>query len=222
MSASASPPPIRVGIVDDHAITRYALRRFIGSHDDLQVVEEGSSGREAIEIARRQQAQVLLLDLEMPDRTGLDVLPMIRAKAPGMGVVIQSSYPQEHYAVAAIRLGANGYVCKGGDLDELPAALRAAARGRRYLSPVVADLLASWAMDPSHADPRAQPHERLTQREFQLMLHFARGGESTAIADTLALSPKTVSTYHSIILRKLGLRSNSHITHYAMQHGLVD
>jgi two-component system invasion response regulator UvrY len=210
---------IRVGIADDHSITRTALRRFLAEQEDMVMAGEAWDGRSAIDLVRRAKMDVLLLDLMMPGKGGLEALPMIRAKSPETGILVLSSCPEEHYAVNSIRLGASGYLNKQCEPEEIIDAVRVVATGRRYLSATVAELMASRLTGGSSM---RHPHEYLTDREFQLLVRFARGFGSTETAELLSLSPKTVSTYRTVILNKLGLKTNSEMTHYAMVHGLID
>ena len=184
----------------------------------MALTGEASTGRGAVAIARGGKVDVLLLDLMMPRTGGMDVLPMIRAKAPQMGVILFTHYPPQHCALAALRLGARGYLNKQCDPSEILRAVRTVAGDRQYLSPDVAELLASNLA--GHASRHL--HEGLTRRELQLLVHFATGSASAKIALLLSLSPKTVSTYRGAILKKLELRTNSDMTHYAMVHGLID
>lgn len=210
--------PIRVGIADDHSITRTALRQFIAEQADMVTAGEAWDGRSAIDLVRNKKMDVLLLDLMMPGKGGLEALPMIRAKSPETGVLVFSSCPEEHYAVNTMRLGASGYLSKQCEPEEIANALRVVAAGRRYVSTNVAELMANRMV----RGLMRHPHEYLTDREFQLLVRFARGGGSTEIAESLSLSPKTVSTYRTLILNKLSLKTNSDMTHYAMVHGLID
>lgn len=209
---------IRVGIADDHTITREALRRFITREDDMEVVGEAWDGRTVIDLARRQTMEVLLLDLLMPGRGGLEALPFIRAKSPTTAVIVLSSLPEQHYAISSLRVGANGYLNKECEPTEILEAVRVVASGRRYLSPNVAELMATKLI----SGPARHPHETLSDREFQLLVRLARGGTSSQIAEELFLSNKTVSTYRTSLLRKLEMRTNSELTHYAILRGLID
>ena len=209
---------IRVGIADDHKITRAALASFLAEQDDMAVAGEAWDGRSVIDLARREKMDVLLLDLLMPGRGGLEALPIIRAKSPATAVIVLSSLPEQHYALNSIRMGASGYLNKLCDPLEIIKAVRVVASGRRYISPDVAELMATTLA----SGPARHPHETLTNREFQLLVRFARGGTSTEIANEMSLSPKTVSTYRTALLRKLELRTNGEMTHYAMVHGLID
>ncbi len=209
---------IRIGIVDDHAIVRSGLKQFFSDEVDLRVVGEAASGREAIDLVRTTEMDVLLLDLSMPGQSGIDALTMIRAKAPDVGVLVLSGYPEEHYAMTLIRQGASGYLNKECDPEEIVKAIRTIALGRRYITPGVAELLAQQL---NRKDVMA-PHEQLSEREFQVFLKLAQGETTGAIATMLSLSVKTVSTYRTRLMEKMGLASNSDLTYYALKHKLID
>ena len=208
---------IKIGIVDDHAIVRSGLRQFFSEHVDLRVVGEAANGREAIDLVRAQEIDVLVMDLSMPGQSGLDALAMLRAKAPDMGILILSGYPEEHYAINLIRQGASGYLNKECDPEEIVKAIRALALGRRYITPAVAELLA----DTLNPGAEKAPHELLSERELQVFLHLARGETVGQLAEALSLSVKTVSTYRTRVLEKMKLGSNSELTYYALKNGLI-
>jgi len=209
---------IKVGIVDDHAIVRSGLRHFLSEQVDLRVVGEAASGREAIDLVRTVPIDVLVMDLAMPGHSGIDALAMLRAKAPQMGILILSGYPEAHYAITLIRQGASGYLNKECEPAEIVEAIRTIALGRRYLTAAVADLLAQQLHRPGDAPA----HEQLSERELQVFLRLARGQAPGEIAQALSLSVKTVSTYRTRLLEKLGLASNSDITYYALKNRLID
>lgn len=209
---------IRIGIVDDHAIVRAGLRQFFSDHVDLRVVGEAASGREAIDLVRNVEIDVLLMDLSMPGQSGIDAMAMIRAKAPDVGILILSGYPEEHYAMNLIRQGASGYLNKECDPIEIVNAIRTVALGRRYISASVAELLAQQL----NRKDDAAPHEQLSEREFQVFLRLARGETAGDIAKALSLSVKTVSTYRTRLMEKMGLATNSDLTYYALKSKLID
>lgn len=209
---------IRVGIVDDHIIVRTGLRNFLSEQVDLCVVGEAGNGREAIDLVRKAEMDVLLLDLSMPGESGLDALGMIRAKAPSLGVLVLSVYPEEHFAVNLMRRGATGYLNKDCEPAEIVDAIRVIALGKRYISARVAQLLAQQ-LDQKHEGP---PHEQLSEREFQVFLNLARGQTVGEVADALSLSVKTISTYRTRLMEKLDLHSNSDLTYYALKNRLID
>jgi len=209
---------IKVGIADDHAIVRSGLRQFLSEQFDLMVVAEAANGREAIDVVRRTPMDVLLLDLAMPGKSGIDALAMLRAKAPDVGVLVLSGYPEELYAAAVIQQGASGYLSKVCEPTEIVEAIRAIAHGRHYISPAVGELLAEQLTRTNGGEP----HEHLSEREFQVFLKLAKGESAGEIAEDLSLSVKTVSTYRTRLLEKMGLASNSDLTYYAMKHRLID
>lgn len=208
---------IRVAIVDDHAIVRAGLRQHLSEHVDLRVTGEAANGREALELARQGETDVMLLDIAMPDQSGVDALGAIKARFPDLPVLMLSGFPEHHYATVLLRQGASGYLTKDCDPDEIVQAIRTVARGRRYISPALAELLA----DGVAGDGERPPHELLSEREFQVFLHLARGETVGAVADRLCLSVKTVSTYRTRVLEKLQLHSNSDLTYYALKNGLI-
>ena len=210
---------INIGVVDDHAIVRTGLRQFFSEQVDLRVVGEAASGREAIDLVRTNgDLDVLVLDISMPGQSGIDALAMIRAKAPDVGILILSGYPEEHYAVNLIRQGASGYLNKECDPMEIVNAIRTIAVGRRYISPSIAELLAQQL---NHKDG-GEPHQHLSEREFQVFLKLAKGETAGDIARDLSLSVKTVSTYRTRMMEKMSLASNSDLTYYAVKHKLID
>ncbi|CAN5539505.1 MAG: response regulator transcription factor [Pseudomonadota bacterium] len=209
---------IKIGLVDDHAIVRNGLRQFFQQHVDLRVVGEASNGREAIELVRTTELDVLVMDLSMPGQSGIDALAMIRAKAPDVGILILSGYPEEHYAMNLIRQGASGYLNKDCDPNEIVNAVRTLSLGRRYITPAVAELLANQL----DRKDNAPPHELLSEREFQVFLKLAKGETAGAIAENLSLSVKTVSTYRTRLMEKMNLSSNSDLTYYGLKNNLID
>ena len=209
---------IQVGIVDDHAIVRSGLRQYLSDHVDVRVVGEAANGREAIDLVRATPIDVLIMDLSMPGQSGLDALAMLRAKSPDTGILILSGHPEEHYAMNLIRQGASGYLNKECEPSEILEAIRTIALGRRYITPVVAELLAQQL----YRKDDAPVHEQLSEREFQVFLKLAKGATASEIAEILSLSVKTVSTYRTRLMEKMALSSNSDLTYYALKNGLID
>ena len=208
---------IRIGIVDDHAIVRTGLCQFLSEQVDLRVAAEGANGKDALNIARSGDVDVLLMDLSMPDQNGVDALAAIRARYPDLPVLILSGFPETHYATTMLRQGASGYLNKECDPEEIATAIRTVARGRRYITPQVAELLADSVL----GDGDRLPHENLSERELQVFLRLAQGETVGHIADQMFLSVKTVSTYRSRVLDKLSLETNSDLTYYALKNGLI-
>ncbi len=210
---------IRVGIVDDHAIVRAGLRQYLSEHVDLRVTGEANNGSEAMALARGGDIDVLLMDISMPGQSGVDALAAIKARYPDLPVLILSGFPELHYATPLLRQGASGYINKDCDPEEIANAIRTVARGRKYISPAVAELLADKAAGQVGGDrPR---HELLSERELQVFLRLARGETIGNMAEGMFLSVKTVSTYRTRVLEKLKLASNSDLTYYALKNGLI-
>ncbi len=208
---------IRVAIVDDHAVVRAGLKQFLSEHVDLRVVAECACAREAIDVVRQELADVILLDISMPDQSGVDALRAIKARAPDLPVLMLSSFPEEHYATTLLRQGAAGYLNKDCDPDDIVKAVRTVVRGRRYITPGVGEQLAAGL---AGGDSKAL-HERLSERELQVFLRLAGGDTIGHMADSMALSVKTVSTYRTRVMEKMGLHSNSDLTYYALKNGLI-
>jgi two-component system, NarL family, invasion response regulator UvrY len=208
---------IRVAIVDDHVIVRTGLKQFLGEQVDLRVTGEASDGAGALELARGGELDVLVMDLAMPDQSGVDALAAIKARFPELPVLILSGYPEAHYATTLLRQGASGYLNKECDPLEIAEAIRMVARGRRYITPAVAELLA----DQVSGTGDRPLHEALSERELQVFLRLARGETVGQLADAMCLSVKTVSTYRTRVLEKLKLKTNSDLTYYALKTGLI-
>ena len=207
---------IRVAIIDDHAVVRAGLRQFLSEQVDLSVVAEGANGREALDIVRAGEVDVMVMDLSMPDQSGVDALAGIKARAPDLPVLILSGFPEEHYATTLLRQGASGYLNKECDPEEIVTTIRTVFRGRKYITPGVAELLADGL---GATDKPA--HEQLSEREFQVFLRLAKGETIGHMAESMSLSVKTVSTYRTRVMEKMGLASNSDLTYYALKNGLI-
>jgi two-component system invasion response regulator UvrY len=208
---------IRIAIVDDHAVVRAGLRQFLSEQMDFEITGEAANGREALDIVRRKDADVIVLDISMPDQNGVDLLAAIKAREPDLPVLILSGFPEAHYATTLLRQGAAGYLNKECDPEEIVRAIRTVARGRKYITPAVGELLANGL----NGNADSLPHEQLSEREFQVFLRLAKGETVGNIADSMALSVKTVSTYRSRVMEKLKLASNSDLTYYALKNGLI-
>lgn len=215
---------IKVMIVDDHLIVRQGLRQVLGDYEGVGVVAEAAGGPEAMQLIRQwfdpidgPGLDVVLLDIALPGRDGLEVLKQIKAEQPSLPVIMLSTYPDKQFAVRCIRAGAAGYLNKSADPDDIAAALRRAVDGGVYLTPVVSQLLASAV-----SEPRAQaPHESLSQREHQVFRLLAEGQSVGQIAQVLSLSSNTVSTYRARILEKTGTRNDVELALYAVRQQLV-
>ena len=208
---------IKIVIVDDHAIVRAGLRQFLEEQSDLEVIGEAANGREALDLVRKGGIDVIVMDLSMPDQNGVDALAAIKARAPELPVLILSGYPEAHYATNLLRQGASGYLNKECDPQEIVTAVRTVSRGRKYITPTVAELLA----DQLNSGADRPLHEQLSEREFQVFLRLSQGETIGVIADSLSLSVKTVSTYRTRIMEKMSLESNSDLTYYALKNGLI-
>ncbi len=208
---------IRIAIVDDHALVRAGLRQFFADQADFVVVGDAASGREAMEIVRKGEVDVVVLDISMPGQGGVDVLAAIKARAPTLPVLILSGFPDTHYATALLRHGASGYLNKDCDPEEIVKAIRTVHRGRKYITANVAEQLA----DGLAAGGDRPLHEQLSERELQVFLRLARGETVGHMADSMSLSVKTVSTYRSRVMEKIKLTTNSELTYYALKNGLI-
>lgn len=208
---------ITVLIVDDHDIVREGLKQIVAETSDIIVGGEARTGFEAVESVRRGGWDVVVLDLNLPDRPGLDVLSQIRAIAPALPVLILSMQQNPTYAIHALKGGALGYVSKSTARDHLVNAIQRVARGERFLTPATAESLALDFMQP-HRD---RTHRALSDREFQVLCLIAEGKPPRDIAAALSVSVKTVATHRARLLEKMGLRNNAEVVQYAFEHGLL-
>ena len=210
---------IRILVVDDHVLVRRGLRLLLAAAGDLEVAGEAGNGVEAMQKVREERWDVVLLDIAMPDRGGIDTLKMMRKELPRLPVLMLSMHPEEQYAVRSLKAGAAGYLCKHAEPEQLYTAIRQVAAGKKYVSPAVAVALADAI---SVHDSDRPPHERLSDREYQTLCMIASGKTLTEIAQTLHLSAKTVSVYRTRLLEKMNLRTSAELTHYGIRHGLVE
>lgn len=209
---------IRVLIADDHLIVRKGLRHIIDQQPDIRVVAEAGNYGEVAQAMREQVCDVLLLDISMPGKDGIEVLRTVKKRDPDVKVLILSAHAPAQFAVRSLKAGAVGYLTKDSAPEKLVDAIRTVALGRKYITPEIAESLAEHVQD----DSQGMPHEHLSDREFQTVRLIASGRTLTEIANELCISPKTVSVYRARVLEKMGLHSNAEITHYAIKHGLVD
>jgi len=219
VAGSVASTMIRILIADDHAVVRAGLRQFIAAHDDLSVVVEASNGAEVMEAIRKTELDVVVLDISMPGRSGIDILNSLRQTCPGLPVLILSGFAEEQYAVNLLRAGAAGYLNKEAAATQLVAAIRTVVQGRKYVSASLAQLLAEGL---SVKDLDQPIHTQLSRREFQIFSKLAKGEAVTQIAEELFLSVKTVSTYRTRILAKMGLKTNADLTYYAIKNQLIN
>lgn len=208
---------IKVLIVDDHPIVRAGLKQVLSEASDIVVTGEASNGEEAISQVLEHEFDVVLLDISMPGRSGLEVLSQLKSLKPFLSILILSTYPEEQYAVRALKSGAAGYLTKESLPEELIAAIRKVAQGGKYVSAALAEKLA-FDLSAETAKPL---HETLSDREYQVMCMIASGKTVKVIAAELALSVKTISTYRRRVLDKMKMKNNAELTHYAIRQGLV-
>jgi len=207
---------IRVLVCDDHQIVREGIRQMLADTSDIALAGEAANGAEALARARDGGIDVVLLDIAMPQRDGLDVLRQLRAELPQLPVLVLSTYPDRQYAVRSLKLGAAGYLNKSADSEQLLEAIRRAAGGRLFITPAVAELLAN-----AIGEAEGPLHERLSHREYQVFQQLAAGRSVGEIAEALHLAPNTVSTYRARILDKTGVRNDVELALYAVRHDIA-
>ena len=208
---------IKVILCDDHALIRRGIRDTLCDAADIEVVGEAGDYGELRSLMRNISCDVLVLDINLPGRSGLDVLHALKDEGSSQRVLVVSMYPEDQYAIRALRAGAYGYVNKGGDPAMIVSAVRTVAQGRKYVTPEMAQMLVESLTTPA----AAHAHEKLSDRELQTLVMIASGKRLADIAVDLNLSPKTVSVYRARVLEKLGLSNNSEMTVYAIRNGLV-
>lgn len=208
----------QVLVADDHAIIRDGMRKILADTDDMEMVGEAANGHEVMDLIRQRDWDLVVLDLSMPGRSGVELIKLIKTERPKCPILIFSMHPEEQYALRALRAGASGYLSKEGDSDLILPALRKVASGGVYISTNVAELLAS------DVTPHFQeaPHKKLSDREFQVFDRIVQGVSLTDIAHELSLSIKTVSTHKSHILNKMNMRSHVDLLRYALEHHLLE
>jgi DNA-binding NarL/FixJ family response regulator len=210
---------IRVIICDDHPIVREGVRLVLNDSKDIVLEDEATNGHELLEKIRKRSFDVIILDISYPEGPdGLEILRTIRAERPGSAVLVLSMHTEEHSAVRALRDGADGYVVKGSGTAELLAAVRKVAAGGKYVSPALAERLAT-DLESTRVKPA---HERLSDQEYKVLCLLAAGRSLSAAARELGLSPSTVGTYRSRVMKKLGLTNNAELVRYALQNGLIE
>jgi two-component system invasion response regulator UvrY len=209
---------IRVFIADDHAIVREGLKQILAEQRDIVVAGEAENGLDAIKSFRKSRCHVMLLDISMPDRNGIEVLKQIKQEHPELAVLMLSMHREDQYAIRALKAGAAGYLTKQSAPRELVTAIRQVAGGQKYVSATLAQTLASQV----GADHEAPPHDSLSDREFQTLTMIASGKTVSEIARELSLSVKTVSEYRARLLAKMNLRTSAELTHYAIRNQLVE
>ncbi len=207
----------RILIADDHAVVRAGLRQFLEADPAIREIGEAASGSEALEKLRMGTWHLLLLDINMPDRSGLDILRQVRATHPETRVLILSGFPERQYAVNVLRAGASGFLSKESAPDELLKAVKTVLSGHRYVSGALAEQLAS----DLDGDAQRPLHSKLSEREFQILCKLAAGRAVSEIASELFISVKTVSTYRTRVLEKMNFKTNADLTAYALHNALI-
>jgi DNA-binding NarL/FixJ family response regulator len=211
---------IRLFVVDDHAIVRRGIVQVLCEHPEVQIVAEASDyAGLRNELKKHGEPDVLVMDVGLPGKNGIDILKALRDEHPKLKVLIVSMYPEDQYAVRAFRAGAFGYLNKASAPEKLLEALAQVVSGRKYVTPEIAQALIENLNTP---ESDGAPHEKLSDREFQTLKLIASGKRLSEIAEELALSPKTVSVYRARILEKMAMSSNAELTHYAIKNGLVE
>ena len=209
---------IRIVLADDHAIVREGLKRIVADVPDFSVVGEAADGAGVLQAVRGLEFDVLVLDLSMPGRSGMELIKLVKAEQPKLRILVLSMHQETQYAVRAIKSGASGYLTKESAPAQLEQAIRKIAGGGAYISTEVAEQLALGAMP----DAAAAPHESLSDREFEVLRQLAGGASVTEIAAALKLSVKTVSTHKANGMAKMGLANQSELVRYALKHGLIE
>lgn len=209
---------IRILVADDHTVVRQGVKQILAEEADMTVKGESQNGSETLKKIMEEEYDVVLLDISMPGRSGLEVLEDIKAQRPKLPVLILSMHPEEQYAVRALRAGASGYLTKASAPQELIGAIRKVAGGGKYVTSSLAEKLA----DEMETDTEKLPHERLSNREHQVMLMLAAGKSVSDIADELCLSIKTISTYRTRVMSKMGMKKNAELTLYAVHNKLIN
>ncbi len=209
---------IRVMITDDHAIVRQGLKQILSETGDISVTGEAENGFQAVRIVRQEVFDVMLLDISLPDRNGIEVLKQVRKEKPELAVLMLSMHNENEFAIRALKAGAAGYLNKQSAPAQLVTAIRQVASGQKYITPALAMELANAIT----TDTDRPPHASLSDREYQTLCLIAAGKGLTEISEEMCLSPKTVSVYRSRLLEKLKLTNNSELIRYALMHHLVD
>ncbi|MFW6129441.1 MAG: response regulator [Candidatus Aminicenantaceae bacterium] len=209
---------IKVLIADDHAIVRRGIKQVLAEIPGVQVTAEAASGAEVLELIDSSEFDLVLLDISMPRQSGIEVLKQIKWQKPDLPVLVLSIYPEEQFAVRALRAGSSGYLTKESAPDELKQAVIKIARGEKYITSSLAEKLASEIS----LDRKKMPHEILSDREYEVFNLLASGNTASQVAQKMSLSVKTISTYRSRILSKMNFKTNAQLTHYAFKHNLIE
>ncbi len=210
--------PTRILLVDDYAVVRQGLKQILGEPMADAVFEDAASGAEALEKAHAGEWDIVILDMSLPDRSGLEVLKELRQSLPKLPILVLSMHPEEQFAVRALRAGANGYVTKRTAAAELVTAVAKVLKGGRYISPSLAERLVVEV----RTGAEKAPHEKLSDREYQVFRLLAMGHTVKEIGERLALSPQTISTHRSRLMEKMGMTTNAELTQYAIRNRLLE
>ena len=208
---------IRIVVADDHAIVREGIKRILADDPEMELVGEAGDGFEAARLARALRPDVVLLDISMPGRSGIDALAEIRGSSPTIRVLMLSMHPEDQYAIRCLREGADGYLTKESAPESLIEAIRKVHRGGKFISAALAERL----VENLHAPADQARHERLSDRELQVLMMIGNGKTVSEIADALCVSVKTVSTYRARLLEKMAMENNAQLMRYAIEHGLT-
>jgi two-component system invasion response regulator UvrY len=209
---------IRIMLADDHAVVRKGISQILSDNEDMQVVGEAANAGELMQLLRNQSCDVLLLDISMPGKNGIEALKSVKKEWPQLQVLMLSMYPEDQFALRALRAGAAGYLTKHSSPDKVVGAVRRLASGKKYITPELAESLVN-VLDTNPDLPR---HELLSDREFQTLQLIASGKTLSEIGESMCISPKTVSVYRTRLLEKMNLKNNAELTHYALKAGLVE
>ncbi len=209
---------IKVLIADDHPLFREGIKRMLSETSDIVVADEASNGQEVFKIVEKNDFDVIMLDISMPGRSGLDIIKQLKCDRPDLPILILSMHSEEEYAERALKAGAAGYLVKKTTPDEVVAAIRKVSMGKKYVSSSLAEILACQV----GKNFKKLPHETLSDREYEVICMIASGKTLKEIANELSLSRKTISTHRSHILEKMSMKNNSQLIHYALQNNIID
>ncbi len=209
---------IKILIADDHAVVRKGLKQILDETSDIVAADEAKNGQEVLEKVRKSDYDIVMLDISMPGRSGIEILKQLKDEKPEVLVLVLSMHPEEQYAVRALKAGASGYLTKDSAPDELIEAIRKISQGGKYITASLAEKLAF----DLEIDSEKPLHETLSDREYEVMCKIASGKTIKEIAEELFLSIKTISTYRSRILEKMGMKNNTQLVHYALKNRLLD
>jgi len=208
---------IRIAVADDHTILRDGICQILGATPGIEVIAQVGTGAEAIKLADSSDLDCLLLDITLPDRDGIEVIKAVRRNNKKLPILMLSMHPEEQYAIRSLKAGASGYIGKTASIKELLMAIRQVSSNVKFISPIVADLLADRVGETIHEEP----HTTLSDREYQFLIKVAMGFTVTEIADQMAISVKTVSMYRSRTLKKMNMKKNAQLAQYAIKQNLV-